>query len=63
MEWRSIIASAALSSVHDYFDYEKLFSTETRQKEATELLDGVRYAFLHTKTVIENGETQVRCKV
>jgi hypothetical protein len=63
MEWRNIIASAALSSVNDYFDHAKLFSTETRQEEATELLAGLKYAFLRTKTVIQNGEPEVRHKV
>jgi hypothetical protein len=62
-EWRNSLASTAVCVVNDFFDSEGLATTEDRRDLASDLLAGIKYAFLHTKEVIVNGEKEVRSKV
>ena len=62
-EWRNSLASTAVCVVNDFFDSERLATTEDRQELVSDLLADTKYAFLEIKEVILNGKMDVRSKV
>ena len=58
-EWRNAIGSTGLAVVNDFMDKTGLNTTEERQQVAADLLFKRKYAYLHTKDIMVDGECDV----
>lgn len=58
-EWRNSIGSTALAVVNDFFDSQKLYTTELRKQAAMDLLFCQRYVYFRTRDILENGVKKV----